>query len=169
MSVIVISGAAGVGKSTVGRLLAERMRLPLLDLDTLTNQLLDAIHVGGAAHWNDPQLRAVIRPARYAVLRAAISDQSHIGAVAIAPFTAELSGGPEWQELVDACGAAPHVVWLHATAELIAGRRAVRAEARDQHILDAPDSFQPTVPHLSVEASGSPSDLVEVILRAIRT
>jgi len=168
MTFIVVAGAAGVGKSTVGRRLAERLRLPLLDLDALTNPLLEGIGALAVAgeHWNDPRLRSVIRPARYSALRAAIADQAHLGAVAVAPFTAELAGGREWRELVEACGGAPRVVWLHASVELIASRRAERAATRDRHVVDAPDAFRPAVPHLTVEASASPDELVASILSA---
>jgi shikimate kinase len=45
---IVLIGLRGSGKTTVGRLLAERLRRPLVDLDTATARLLGATRVADA-------------------------------------------------------------------------------------------------------------------------
>lgn len=89
MRVVVVAGPAGAGKSTLGRALAAQMHAALLDLDDLTNPILDALW-SGAGHWNDPEHRALVRPARYAVLRAAAAAQVATGVdvVLVAPFTA---------------------------------------------------------------------------------
>ena len=88
MRVVVVAGPAGAGKSTLGRALAAEMRAALLDLDDLTNPILDALW-SGAGHWNDGEHRALVRPARYAVLRAAAAAQVATGVdvVLVAPFT----------------------------------------------------------------------------------
>ncbi|GGL05425.1 hypothetical protein GCM10007382_26610 [Salinibacterium xinjiangense] len=41
--IILIAGAAGSGKSSLGCELARSLALPILDLDTLTNRLLQGI------------------------------------------------------------------------------------------------------------------------------
>jgi sugar-phosphatase len=150
--IVVVAGAAGSGKTTLGRELARALRLPLLDLDTITNPLLDGLgpvadpESGEPRHWNDPALRPTMRPARYAALRAVLADQrdSGVGAVLVAPFTAELRGGAEWDALVEAAGVVPKVVWLRADAATLAARRAQRGAERDSHIVDPSTDTPPT-------------------------
>ncbi|MFB2598098.1 HAD-IA family hydrolase [Herbiconiux sp. P17] len=155
--IVVVAGAAGSGKSTLGLELARSLGAALLDLDTLTNPVLEGLGavLAGGAHWNDAALRALVRPARYAALRATLADQVRAGgdAVLVAPFTAELLGGAEWQQLVQAAGSAPQVVWLRASPELLAERRRIRSADRDAHVVDPPADHAPLVPHLSVDAS----------------
>src|SRR5690348_5451822 len=157
MTVWCVAGAAGSGKSTLGRQLAVAVGATLLDLDTITNPLLDAL--GGrlvpGGHWNDDGLRDLVRPARYACLLAAARDQRDIkrDLVLVAPFTWELAGGAEWVELCDAVAPAePRVVWLDASAELLEQRLTARGEARDAGRLVKKMST-PTVPHVRIDAS----------------
>jgi sugar-phosphatase len=135
--VIAVAGVAGSGKSTLGRALAGELRLPLLDLDAVTNPLLDRL-VGPvlSAHWLAAPHGELVRGARYAALRAVAHDvvATAGGAVLVAPFTAELTGGPAWAELVAAVApAAIRVVHLDGDPALLARRRAVRGAPRDAH------------------------------------
>jgi len=168
---IVVTGAAGSGKSTLGLELARSLGAAFLDLDTLTNPLLEGLgaEFAGGAHWNDPALRPVVRPARYAALRAAVADQVAVGldAVLVAPFTAELTGGAEWEQLVEAAGEAPVVVWLRATPELLAERRRIRSADRDAHVVDPPADSAPVVPHLVVDASLSTTQQLATVRRSL--
>ncbi|NQX33197.1 HAD-IA family hydrolase [Herbiconiux sp. VKM Ac-2851] len=169
--IIVVAGAAGSGKSTLGLELARSLGAALLDLDSLTNPVLEGLgqELSAGAHWNDPALRPVVRPARYAALRAALADQVRAGvdAVLIAPFTAELAGGPEWQQLVEAAGGPPEVVWLRASPALLAERRGLRAAARDVHVVDPPADAEPQVPHLVVDASLSTAQQLASVRRRL--
>lgn len=172
--IVVVAGPAGSGKTTLGRALAGALGLPLLDLDTITNPVLDGITPllgvdGGAVHWNDASRRSTIRPARYAALLATLADQRDVGvgAVLVAPFTAELQGGAEWEALVTAAGAPPKMVWLRADAATLAGRRAQRSADRDAHIVDAPVDQEPAVPHLMIEAALSTSQQLASVKRAL--
>jgi len=165
--VVLIAGAAGSGKSILGEALARAGSAVLLDLDTLTNPLLEALadaNVFGDRHWNDPLLRSIVRPARYAALRNAISAQSG-RVVAVAPWSAELAGGTEWAALSAALGGSPHVIWLRADPQLLASRRARRALDRDAHVVDA--AAAPVVPHLELDATLPTSDQVAELRGAL--
>lgn len=164
--IVVVAGPAGSGKSTLGLSLARSLRLPFLDLDTITNPVLEAFGAALTTHWNDPRLRDVVRPARYRALRETLADQvaAGVGAVVVAPFTAELRGGPEWAALVAAAGSTPIVVWVHASPELLAQRRSLRAADRDAHIVDATDEPSPAVVHLAIDAALPTDQQVDLIL-----
>jgi sugar-phosphatase len=165
MTIWVVAGAAGSGKTTLGRELARRTGAVLLDLDTVTNPLLDALGpaLAPGGHWNDPALRADVRPARYATLLAVAADQVSHEIVLVAPFTAELRGGPEWAALLAAVEpAVPRVVWLQGTPALREARRTARGEVRDRY----PDIPQepPLVPHEHLDAAAPTSVQVAGLL-----
>src|SRR5262245_27909417 len=106
--VVAVAGVAGSGKSTLGRALAKALGAPLLDLDSLTNPLLDALPaetLGG--HWLASPHSAAIRDGRYAALRSVAGDTVATAgrAVLVAPFTEELRGGEAWSKLLTAIGA----------------------------------------------------------------
>lgn len=155
---IAVAGVAGSGKSTLGRALAERLRTPLLDLDTLTNPLLDALGDGVfGSHWLSSVHAAAVRQGRYAALRATAADVLGTagGVVLVAPFTAELAGGAAWTDLVDAVRPATlRMVQIIGTPELFARRRAARGTERDQHRPSGPvaSAAPAAVPVVAVEA-----------------
>ncbi|MDF2990568.1 MAG: yfbT [Microbacterium sp.] len=134
---VVVAGTAGSGKSTLGRAIAETLRAPLVDLDSVTTPLLDALPesaVGG--HWLTSPHAAAIRAGRYAALRAAAADALSTAGrvVVVAPFTAELAGGVEWEALRGALAPTePHVVHVDGDPAVLASRRSSRGAARDAH------------------------------------
>lgn len=151
-----MAGVAGSGKSTLGRAIAVAMRLPLLDLDALTNPLLDRLADGASpGHWLSSPHSAAIRDGRYAALRAVARDvvATSGGAVLVAPFTAEMRGGPEWAGLVGSVAPSElRLIHLRGAAELVAARRAARGEPRDAHRLPTEEAVVPAVPHIAVDA-----------------
>jgi sugar-phosphatase len=164
--VVVVAGPAGAGKSTLARALAAEMHAALLDLDDLTNPVLDAVWPPRAGHWNDLEHRSVVRPARYAVLRTAAAAQvaSGVDVVLVAPFTAELLGGDEWDALRAAVAPAdPFVVWIDVPPAVLAERVRERADERDSG-LPPGSAARPKIPHLRVDGTSSTTELVRVIL-----
>ena len=165
-----VAGPAGSGKSTLGEALAVRTGLPLLDLDTLTNPLLDVLGVHlPSGHWNDTRWRPVVRPARYACLLGAAADQvrAGVGAVLVAPFTAELAGGDDWQRLLAAVAPVePVVCWLDAPVPVRSARVAARGAARDRASTAEPTpAASPRIAHLRLDAALPTAQLVDRILR----
>lgn len=169
-SLVLVAGRAGSGKTTLGRELARRLRRPLLDLDILTNPLLDRLNtVIGGPHWNSAGAHtSLIREGRYEVLRSAAEDLVRIGQypILVAPFTRELTGGPEWGE-VSALVPAITVVYLDGSPELLARRRSERDAARDADRPPDHPTTTPVVPHLRIDASLSTEQQVFRVLRHI--
>ncbi len=166
MRAFLVAGPAGVGKSTLGRALARRTGAVLLDLDTATNPLLDLLFADRAGHWNDDVNRAVVRPARYAVLRDLARAQVDLGhdVVLVAPWTLELAGGPEWQALLAAVAPArPTPLWLTAPADVIDARKLARREPRDRAAY-ARDPARPAIDHLVVDAQLPTEQQVDLVL-----
>jgi sugar-phosphatase len=164
----IVSGPAGSGKSTLGRRLAARVGATLLDLDTVTNPLLDAIgdRLAPGGHWNDDALRDLVRPARYACLLATARDQRDTGLdlVLVAPFTAELAGGQPWEDLRAALAPdVPTVIWIDAGPILLDHRLRVRGEARDLGHRPR-GSIAPQVAHVRIDATLPTDRQVELAL-----
>ena len=170
--VLLVAGPPGAGKSTLGHELARRTGSVLLDLDTLTNPLLDGLgasaHSAWTTHWNSPEHRDAVRPARYAVLLAVAHEQAVLGhdLVLVAPFTAELTGGAEWELLRSAVAPTePRVVWLDAPAEVLASRVRDRGEPRDVTETGI-RATKPAVPFLRIDATSTTSAQADLVLAA---
>jgi mannitol-1-/sugar-/sorbitol-6-phosphatase len=174
MWAFVVAGAAGTGKSTLGEALARRTGAVLLDLDTVTNPLLDRVFpaTGRCGHWNDDQNRPLVRPARYAALLDVAADQTRLGrdVVLTAPFTAELQGGPEWETLVRALASTDLlVVWLHTSPDILRRRVRDRGELRDLATSAARPAAAPRIPHLRLDATSPTDEQMAVVLAASAT
>ena len=137
--VIAIAGVAGSGKSTLGRALAVHLGAPLLDLDTLTNPLLDALHDSPPGeHWLSSSRGETIRAARYRALRSVARDVIGTAGCARCSWRPSppkgLTGGEDWRALgVDMAPADVVVVRIVGDPELLAQRRTYRGEPRDAH------------------------------------
>lgn len=169
---IAVSGAAGSGKSTLGRELARALRAPAIDLDTVTNPLLDRLAPGlldAGGHWLASGHADRIRAGRYAALRATAAEVvATTGLVVlIAPFTAELRGAREWDELVaELAPATVRMVHLHGDERLLQGRRTARGEQRDQfRPATAPDA--PVIEVIEVDACLPTVDQMALVLAAL--
>ncbi len=168
---VLVAGPAGSGKSTLAKALATQLRLPLLDLDTLTNPLLDGLPASALAeHWLSPAHGPAIRDARYAALTAVAAEVTATAgaAVLVAPFTAELAGAAAWDRLRAALGPTdPVVVWIRGDAQLFARRRVQRAADRDDHRPPTPEPVPPAVDHLPIDAELTTAQQVFRVLRAL--
>ena len=178
---LVVTGPPGVGKTTTGRQLARVLGAALLDLDTMTNPLVDVIVrlSGATGEYGDPALAATVRGPRYEALLSAAVDCLSAGTpvVLIAPFTAERSDAEAWRALAERLRAAsgnPHLVWLQADRELIAERMRRRGAARDAGQLAhldqggaLPDMAAPEVPHIAVDARLDPEAQAAAVAGAI--
>jgi len=169
--VVAVAGVAGSGKSTLGRALATALGAPMLDLDSLTNPLLDGLPaevLGG--HWLASSHGAAIRNGRYAALRAVTRDTVDTAgrAVLVAPFTAELRGGEPWELLRQAARPADLcMVHIDGDADLFAARRAGRSEERDRHRTPEPPAPPPAVPVVTVGGELTTDQQLRRVLAAL--
>lgn len=138
---VVIGGAPGSGKSSIGRELARRTGAALLDQDTVTNPLVAEIAAltGAGDDLDHPSLRGSVRDARYACLRDTAAEISALGCpvVVVAPFTAELRDVAAWQRF---SAGLPGVVLVAVAIDPAEARRRMlsRGSARDAKLAAAP-------------------------------
>jgi len=168
---VVVAGTAGSGKSTLGRAIAETLRAPLVDLDSVTTPLLDALPASalGGGHWLTSPHASAIRAGRYAALLATAADALATAGrvVIVAPFTSELSGGTDWQTLVAALTPAePHVVHVDGDPAVLASRRTARGASRDAHRPDVAPAA-PAIPVIAVDAELSTAQQLSRVLPAL--
>jgi predicted kinase len=173
---LVVTGAPGSGKSTLGRLLAQRLGAVLLDLDTATADLTAIIaDLLGTHDLDDPLLAKATREARYATITALAEENLRLGisAVLVAPFTAERRDPPAWAALhrrLQAAGGVPSLVWLAIRGDVVAQRVSRRGAGRDLPKLTRADRLAgidlapPQVPHIRAEASRPPEMIAEDVL-----
>lgn len=179
LALVVLAGAAGTGKTTLGRALARRLGGALLDLDTVTGPLTEALlecAAGDPLGYDTPFARDVARGLRYRTLTATALDVVGCGsaAVAAAPWTRELRD-PGWYrdlaERVRGLDARLAVVHLRCDERVRQDRLAARGLARDRGRASAADPDAPAVPHLALDttepgqlaAAGRISAVVELL------
>lgn len=159
---VVLAGAAGTGKTALGRGLARHLPAALLDLDTLAGPLAEALlarETGDPHDDTSPYARDVVRPLRYAALTAVALEVLACGTpvVAAAPWTRELAD-PGWHRALSArawaAGGRLEVVWLHCAPEMRRARLRGRAHPRDAHRAHDRLPAPPAVPHLALDTTG---------------
>lgn len=174
---VVVAGAAGVGKTTVGRLLAQRLGAALLDLDSVTAPLVAVVsQLVGSSDLDAPELAGVTRAARYETLVAVAEDCLGCGSpvVLVAPFTVERARTRDWavlEERLAAAGGLPTLVWVRVPVPILRERLLGRGAERDSSKLTDVDQYlarlgqdPPQVPHVAVDTS-LPCDIDRLVER----
>ena len=175
---VLVCGAPGSGKSTVGALVAGRLRAALLDLDTATASLVAVIgELHGTDNLDDPSFARRTRAARYEALTSLAEDNlaAGISAVMVAPFTLERRDPQAWSALrrrMDRVGASTTLVWLRISADEVLRRVDQRGAGRDSSKLRGDwstrlDLEPPAAPHLAVDALLSPAIIAETVLSSL--
>ena len=140
-TVVVLGGAPGSGKTTIGAALARLTGAALLDQDTVTNPLIAQIAAltGAGDDLDHPSLRGPVREARYACSRDTAAEIAGLGCpvVVVAPFTAELRDPVAWQQFSALWGPSLLVAVTIDPAESLR-RRLSRGEVRDRKLFGAP-------------------------------
>ncbi len=177
---LVVTGAPGSGKSTLGAVLAQRLPGPLVDIDTLTADLTGVVaRLLGVDDLDDPRLADATRGPRYAAVLAVAEENLRLGhpVVLVAPFTQERRDPAAWARLADrlvAAGGAPRLVWLELDAPTLSSRLHQRGAERDApKLADAArasgmDLAAPASPHLRLDAARPVAELVDQVLSDLR-
>ncbi len=149
-SLHIVTGAAGVGKSSFGRQLAAKSAAMLLDSDTVTEPVVRAGLMAAGLEPTDrdsPEYKRIFRDAVYECLfQTAADNLEHISVVIVGPFTREL-GNARWpDQLRERFGVEPTIWFLTCDDEERRRRIERRGNPRDQaklidwqqHIAESP-------------------------------
>ena len=175
---VLVCGAPGSGKSTVGAFVARSLRAALLDLDTATASLVTVIgELHGTDNLDDPLFAHRTRAARYEALTSLAEDNlaAGISAVMVAPFTLERRDPQAWSALrrrMEQVGAGATMVWLRISADEVLRRVEQRGAGRDVAKLRGDwsaglDLEPPAVPHVEVDALLSPAAMADAVLASL--
>lgn len=159
MSLLIVAGYPGAGKSTVSHLLATETGAALLDKDTLAAGFADRLNaaLGLPSHDRDSETyNKEVRPLEYQALYDAIGDNLLTGnnVIATAPWLAEFTV-PTWREYLRFCdiGGYPQehlqevlLCWVRCDADTRRRRITERGQARDECKLSHWDDYVAGLP-----------------------
>lgn len=139
--IVLVAGYAGSGKTEFSKQVAARLRWPLLDKDTLTRPMVEAL-CGFLC--NDPHDRQsapyieAIRPLEYQVLLEVmweILDLGAPGVVVTGPFVTELQDNAWLDDFAFDCelkGCLLYLVWVQCDTDSLRARLVARGAERDR-------------------------------------
>lgn len=164
---VMVGGYAGSGKSELAGFLSFLTGWPILDKDSLTRPLVEALLV---AHGGDPHDRHTslylerVRDAEYQCLMETAHEnvRAGISTVLDAPFLREFADADWMQRLINRCkayGVEVAVIWVQCDQESMREYISFRSAARDAWKLQNWDeytsgidpAFKPKVPHFTVD------------------
>lgn len=162
---MVISGAAGMGKTTLARACARERSAVVIDLDEVA---VEETQQAIASSPDPTSALASIRDLRYGQLRDLIRKQRRSGAapvIAVAPFTREVSSAEDWTAFVHGVGGGEvTLVWMHLDPGERSARIQARGAHRDRKREDLGTTFvSPPVPHIDVDGALDTDQQVNLI------
>ena len=174
--VVLVTGAAGTGKSTVAELLSQQWSTSHLDFDTVTRPIVDQA-LSEHPEWDEPTCLREVKDQRYSAFFTAIAAELKHGesdeiVVASAPMTGYLADPKAWGAVeagLRAAGGTPLIIWLHVSEHTRQARVAERGSLRDAGVSEvtrAPKS--PQIAHLPISAELSPETVVQEISGALQ-
>ena len=141
----IVTGAAGVGKSTYGASLASKFSAALLDSVTLSEAVVRAGMKAAGLDPTDrdsPEYKTIFREAVYECLfQTAAENLLHVSVVIVGPFTRELQDANWPQRLAKRLGVEPTIWFLTCADEVRRERIAARGNPRDQTKLEAWEQY----------------------------
>lgn len=137
---IIFAGLAGSGKTEAGKLLSQELRWPLLDKDTLTRPLAEAILTLQNRDIGDRESADylnLVRPREYdCLLHTAYENlEQGISVIVTAPFLLEFNDRRWRQRLIKSCGsygASCRIYWVSSDSDTMRSRVVGRGAPRDR-------------------------------------
>ena len=174
-NVILIGGYAGSGKSELGRIIARETGWPMIDKDTITRPVVEAMleTIGHSANDRESdEYMTLVRPREYEALMATMIENVECGnsVIATAPYIREFSE-TAWiertRERLSTLNATMSLVWVHCDAETMHMYLRGRGAARDAgklgdwptYLANITIGFRPNAPHHVIDNSGSSAPL----------
>jgi predicted kinase len=168
-TVIMVGGYAGSGKTELGRIIARLTSWPMLDKDSITRPVVEAMlrALGNSPHDRESKFYLEqVRPAEYEALREVTVENVACGnsVVMTAPFVRELAD-PVWCRRAQADFAALdadlRVIWVRCDIESMrvylgrrgAARDANKLERWDDYVAGLDLSYTPALPHVVLDNS----------------
>lgn len=169
LTITVVGGYAGSGKTEVGMIISKLTGWALLDKDPLTRTLVEELLRALGQSPDDRESKVyleMVRPAEYATLREVMLQNVQLGCSVVlnAPFLRELAD-PAWcarlQADADALGAQLRVIWVRTDLESMKVYIDRRGAARDHYKRAHWDEYAknirldyaPLLPHTVVDNS----------------
>ncbi|MGM0724154.1 MAG: GntR family transcriptional regulator [Actinomycetota bacterium] len=180
---LLVGGYAGSGKTELGRVIARRTGWPMLDKDTATRPVTEALLMALGQPPEDRESASYldkVRPAEYEALRMLAFENLACGnsVVMTAPFIRELSD-PAWSKRIadaaDGAGADVYAFWIRCDYDSMQTYLRRRGAARDSYKLTHWDEyaagirqdFAPSMPHTIINNSLGSRPLSEQVEEAL--
>lgn len=167
LSLTLVGGYAGSGKTEFARFLSAATGWTILDKDTLTRALVEGLLLAHGGDVNDRHTalyHKTVRPLEYRCLMDAATENLRCGVptVLAAPFIREFADDAWFKRVQNRCtahGAQLTVVWLKCDVESMHDYVAFRGAARDtwklsnwpDYLATIDPEFEPRFPHHSVD------------------
>jgi len=160
--IILVAGFAGSGKSTIGKLISEKLKMPYLDKDTLTRYFTDQMLVENGTGKGDRESQyytETINPLEYDTLIKVAVENIELGVSVIlsAPFIRQLNE-PNWfKSKIESFSPINNLiiklVWIESSRETERIRLIDRDADRDQNKLENWDSYCDSINSMKIQSN----------------
>ena len=159
--VIFLSGQAGVGKTTLGNALSQKLGYRHLDFDVVT-QTISTEFQNRNPHLSEGEALEMLKPVRYHLLKRTILASSRQETVIVsAPLKSQIATVESWVKWTqDFPGTI--LFWLFLDKESLIQRIIKRGATRNRDYIWSPVTT-PSAPHIPLDASQTIKSLVNIV------
>jgi predicted kinase len=159
--IIIVAGFAGSGKSTIGKLISEKLKIPYLDKDTLTRYFTDQMLTEDGSGKGDREssyYSEVINPLEYdTLIKVAVENiELGISVVLSAPFIRQLNDSSWFKSKIESFSPISNfevkLIWIESSREVERVRLIDRDAERDQNKLENWETYCDSVNNIKIES-----------------